>query len=366
MQDHEIRDDIHRHRWGEEPAPRRPAFGLQVVAPCGDHVTVEEWEVGTGPFYRLVQFRGQDKPHSPPVLVVGAFSGQTSLLLHDLLAALAPDRDLYLLEWNDARDVPLAEGDFGMEDNITAVLKCIDHLGGELHLVGVCQSAMPCLAAAALRASLSKPEPISVTLFGGLIDPRINPTRIGRFAAERPLSWFRDYATASVPPFFRGGKRKVHPSYLQTAGLQAYMARHFSSGGELLFKVMNDDGSDALHYPFLTLYLSVMDLPATLYLDEIRLTFQEFALPQGRLSWKDVPVEPAAITRSALLTIEGGRDDVSGVGQTSAAHGLCSAIPAARRKHYLQPDTGHFGLFHGGVWRREILPQMNGFMRALE
>lgn len=339
---------------------REPLFGLESA---GGTLAVTEQVGHAAPFYRLIHFRRPGSSPGPPVMVVGTLSGHTSLLFHDLLAGLVEDHDLHLIEWIDAREVPLAEGDFGMEDNIAAILDCLDFLEGEAHLIGICQSATPVLAAAALRAAEGRRPPLSVTLFGGVIDPRISPTRIGLFSAGYPLSWFRQNMIATVPSQFPGHGREVHPAHLQKSGLQAYLMRQLATGGELLFKIMSDDGIDAARHPFLELYFSVMDLPATLYLDTIRLIFQEFSLPRGQLTWRGVTVDPAALTRTALMTIEGERDEISGLGQTRVAHDLCPNIPAGRRRHSQHPGVGHFGLFHGAAWRREILPKLTAFLR---
>jgi len=342
---------------------RRPVFGFEIATNKGGLVAVAETEVVRKPFYALVHFQRPGATRRPPVLIVGVLSGHTPLLLHDLLAGLAADHDLYLIEWIDARLVPLSEGDFGMEDNIAAILECLDHLGREAHVIGICQAAMPALAAAALCESTGRPAPLSVTLSGGIIDARINPTRIARFAASHPLSWFEDNLLDTVSPGSPGSGRRVHPACFQKIGLQAYMARHIATGAELLYKVMSDDGLAPLRHPFLKLFLSVMDLPATLYLDTIRLLFQDYALPSGHLVWRGRAVDPAALTRTALMTIEGEHDDISGAGQTRAAHELCRNIPDDRRRHWSQPGIGHFGLFHGLPWRWDILPRLNEFLR---
>jgi len=199
----------------------------------------------------------------------------------------------------------------------------------------------------------------------GMIDTRLRPTRIDRLTAKRAPAWFRHYALTTVPPPYRGEGRAVYPATMQHAALVAYLMRHIGTGGELLRKLMDDDGLDARAHPFLELYLSVMDLPAEFFLDSVRAVFHEHALPRGRLAWRGTPVDPGAIRDTGLMTIEGEFDDVSGQGQTRVAHALCRNIPRGRRLHHLQPGVGHFGTFHGATWRRAVLPRIAGFIREM-
>ncbi len=283
-----------------------------------------------------------------------------------MLAGLLPGYDLRLLDWEDARDVTPAAGGFGLEENIGAILDCICRLAGELHVVGLCQSAMPTLAATAiLAARRDASPPASLILLNGMIDTRLGPTRIDRLAARHAPAWLRHYAITTVPPPYRGAGREVYPATTQHAALVTYLMRHVATGGELLRKVADDDGLDAAAHPFLELYLSVMDLPAEFFLDSVRLVFQEFALPRGRLAWRGIAVDPAAIRATALMTIEAEYDDVSGPGQTRVAHMLCRNVPRSRRAHYLQQGAGHFGTFHGALWRRDVLPRLDGFIREM-
>ncbi|HUZ73538.1 MAG TPA: polyhydroxyalkanoate depolymerase [Stellaceae bacterium] len=345
---------------------RRPALGLDFAETGGRRVAVRERTELRSPFFRLIHFEKDAARQGPPVLVVAPLSGHFSALLRDMLAGLLPSYDLRLLDWEDARDVTPAAGGFGLEDNIGAVIDCIRRLAGELHVVALCQSAMPALAATALLAAQHEaPTPASLILLNGMIDTRLRPTRIDRIAARRSPAWFRQFALATVPPPYRGAGRAVYPATMQHAALVAYLMRHITTGGELLRKVVDDDGLDAAAHPFLELYLSVMDLPAEFFLDSIRLVFQEFALPRGRLAWRGSAVDPAAIRATALMTIEGEYDDVSGPGQTRVAHTLCRNVPRGRRAHYLQLGASHFGTFHGALWQREVLPRLDGFIREM-
>jgi poly(3-hydroxybutyrate) depolymerase len=240
------------------------------------------------------------------------------------------------------------------------------HQGGEEHVIGLCQSAMPVLAATALLAATpDAPVPASLVLMNGMIDTRLSPTRIDRLTARRSPEWFRRYAITTVPNSYAGAGRLVYSATMQHTALVTYLMRHLSIGGELLRKLMEDDGLDAPSHRFFELYLSVMDLPAEFFLDSVRLVFQECALARGRLAWRGTPVDPTAIRATALMTIEGEYDDVSGTGQTRVAHTLCRNIPRGRRAHHLQPGAGHFGTFHGALWRREVMPRIAGFIREM-
>jgi poly(3-hydroxybutyrate) depolymerase len=330
-------------------------------------VAVAQRRLVDRPFCRLIHLDRDIHRDDPRLLVVAPLSGHFSALLRDLLAALVPDHDVFVTDWVDAREVPVGCCDFGVADNISYVLDFVRYLGGSLHLLGLCQSAMPSLAATALLAQdHDLAQPRSITLINGMLDTRIEPTRIDRLARFHSLDWFRRSAISPVPIGYPGQRRLVYPAAMQHAGLMAYLARHLASGGELLAKVVHDDGEGAEDQPFFELYLSVMDLPATFFLDMIRLVFHEFALPQSRLLCRGERVDLAAITRTALLTVEGEHDDVSGRGQTYVAHGLCRNISRGRRMHYLQRGVGHFGTFYGRVWRTEIMPRLRAFIRAMD
>lgn len=344
---------------------RRPAIGLEFTTIGTDLVAVRERIVMERPFCRLLHFERDSRQPDPRVLVVAPLSGHFGVLLRDMLAALLPEHEVFLMEWIDAREIPVAAGSLGLEDNITHVIDGIRRLGGELHLIGLCQSAAPALAATALLADgLDAPRPRTLTLISGLIDPRINPTRLGRLLAGRPLDWFERFAIRRVLEPYPGRGRPVYPAAIQRAALLAYLLRHIGTGGELLGKLLDDDGADPVRHPFMKAFLAVMDLPAPFLLDTVRLVFQEFALPRGRLTWRGIRVDPSAVTRTALMTVEGGRDDVSAPGQTRIAHDLCANIPARLRRHHLQPGIGHFGTFHGKAWRIAILPRIRAFIRT--
>ena len=345
---------------------RRPELGLDAVEIAGRRVAVAERVEVRSPFFRLLHLAKDVPEAGPPVLVVAPLSGHFAALLRDMLAALLPEHDLHLIDWTDARDVPAAAGPFGLEDDIACIMECIGRHAGELHVVALCQAAMPALAATALLSALpGAPVPTSLVLMNGMIDTRLKPTRIDRLTARRSPEWFRRYALSVVPQPYAGAGRSVYPATMQHAALVTYLMRHVGTGGELLRKLLEDDGLDAAAHPFLELFLSVMDLPADYFLDSVRAVFQDYALPRGRLVWRGAAVDPAAIRETALMTVEGEYDDVSGPGQTRVAHMLCRNIPRGRRMHYLQPGVGHFGTFHGALWRREVMPRIAGFIREM-
>jgi poly(3-hydroxybutyrate) depolymerase len=299
-------------------------------------------------------------------LVVAPLSGHFSALLEDCLAALVPEHDVYFTDWTDARDVPVESGNFAVEENIGYLLDFMHHLGDRVHLLGLCQSAMPLLAAAALLAAHGDlAQPSTMTLINGMIDPRISPTRIARLARLRTVAWFESNVIRTVEAGYPGENRLVYPADVQHAGLMAYLARHLANGGELRGKVLDDDGQSAAEQPFLEAYLSVMDLPAAFFLDTIKMIFHDFALPQGRLFWRGEHIALSAIRKPALMTVEGELDDVSGPGQTQVAHDLCTGIPGDRRTHHVQPGVGHFGAFHGRSWRAEVMPRIGEFIRTM-
>jgi poly(3-hydroxybutyrate) depolymerase len=346
--------------WDPARRDRRPELALGRAVAVAERVIVEK------PFCRLIHLERDARRCDPRLLVVAPLSGHFAALLEDLLAALAPDHDLYLADWTDAREVPVEQGEFGVAENIGYVLDFVGRLGAPLHLLGLCQSAMPVLAATALLAAGRGPaQPRSMTLINGMLDARISPTRIDRFARLCSLSWYERHAIAAVPAGYPGEGRRVHPATLQQAALMTYLARHLATAGELLGKALGEDEGEAAGQRFLELYLSAMDLPAAFFLDTIRLVFHEFALPRGVLYWRGERVEPEAIAATALMTVEGERDDVSAPGQTRIAHELCRNIPHHRRVHHLAPGVGHFGTFHGRVWRGAVLPRIRSFIRAM-
>ena len=346
---------------------RKPGFGLDMTTCDGWDIEVVEEVVLEHPFCELVHFKRNVSRDDPRVLLVAPLSGHFATLLRDTVRALLPEHDVYVTDWTDAREVPLRLGTFDLDDYIDYVIHFLQFLGPGTHVMAVCQPSVPVLAAASLMAAAGDPaQPRSMTLMGGPIDTRRAPTKVNQLAVTRPLSWFEQSVVDTVPGTYPGFMRRVYPGFIQLTGFMSMnLDRHVGAHMQLFEHLVRGDGeSAAAHRRFYDEYLSVMDLPAEYYLQTVRSVFQEHALPQGRLKWRGERVEPAAIRDTGLMTVEGELDDISGVGQTEAAHDLCSAIPADRRRHLLQKGVGHYGIFNGRRWRNEILPEVRDFIRA--
>jgi poly(3-hydroxybutyrate) depolymerase len=353
---------------------RKPCFGLSGLLIDGAAVAVREEVAVDRPFCRLVHFARDLPPaavkggrHDPVVLVVAPMSGHYATLLRGTVAALLPEHEVYVTDWVDARAVPLARGPFGLDDYIDYIIGFLRHLGRDTHVLAVCQPSPPVLAAIALMAAANDPaQPRSMTLMGGPVDTRASPTVVNRLATSRPLDWFEHKVIDLVPQWYAGANRRVYPGFMQLTGFMSMnLDRHVGEHVKLFQHLVEGDGEGAAaHRRFYDEYLSVMDLTAEFYLDTIRTVFQEHALPEGRMTHRGVKVEPRAIAKTALMTVEGEKDDISGVGQTEAAHALCPGIPAAMHHHHLQKGVGHFGIFNGRRWRDEIYPDLRGFIRS--
>jgi poly(3-hydroxybutyrate) depolymerase len=351
---------------GVSPRPSRLRFAIRSTVIDGATVPVRESRTLAKPFCNLLHFAPAADRAGPRLLIVAPLAGQHAVLLRDMVVALLPDHDVYLTDWIDARRVPPALGAFGFDDNVAYVVEFVRRLGPDVHLIGLCQSAVPALAAAALfGAGEPSAAPRSLTLIAGPIDPRQRPTRVERLLAARPIAWFERNVIGTVPAPYAGAGRRVYPGAIQLRGLMAYLARHLACRLELYDKLLHDDGAEPRQHPFYELFANVMDLPAEFFLETVWRVFQDFALPRGRLDWRGQPIAPAAISRTALMTVEGERDDIAGLGQTGAAHDLCVSIPSHRRRHHLEPEVGHFGTFYGRRWRRRIMPEIRDFIRRV-
>jgi len=344
----------------------KPEFGLQRALVGGVEVAVSERVALRKPFCRLLHFERAAARRDPVVLLVAPLSGHFATLLRDTVRALLPDHEVYITDWVDAKMVPIADGAFHLDDYVDYVRDFLRHLGPEVHVVSVCQPTVPVLAAVSLMAADAEPvAPRTMTMMGGPIDARRSPTAVTSLALNRPLSWFDRRLIERVPAKYPGFMRRVYPGFLQHAGFVAMnQDRHADAHWDYYLHLVAGDGESAgAHRRFYDEYNAVLDMPAEYYLDTIRTVFQEFALANGTMRVRGQPVRPQAITRSALLTIEGALDDISGNGQTEAAHALCSGIPARRREHYLVPDVGHYGIFSGRRWRETIAPRIREFIR---
>jgi poly(3-hydroxybutyrate) depolymerase len=346
----------------------KPGFGLPAVEIAGERAAVRAAVVAEKPFCRLLHFaRATRRPRNDPqVLVVAPMSGHHASLLRGTVETLLPAHEVYITDWADARLVPLSAGNFDLADYIDYVIAFLRILGPQTHVLAVCQPSPPVLAAAALLAAAGDPAaPKSLTLMGGPVDTRLSPTAVNRVGASQSLDWFERKVIDLVPPHYPGAMRRVYPGFLQLGGFMSMNPdRHVQSHIDFFHHLVVGDGeSAAAHRRFYDEYLSVMDLSADFYLDTIRHVFQEHSLARGVFRHRGEKVEPAAIRRTALMTIEGELDDISGLGQTKAAHDLCRSIPAARRRHLEQAGVGHYGIFNGRKWRQSIYPAWAEFVR---
>ena len=353
----------------------KPEFGIRSVNAHGHDLPIVEYTALDKPFCRLIRFKRfsdqaevvADLKDDPPVLVVAPLSGHHSTLLRDTVRTLLKDHKVYITDWVDARMVPAREGAFHLHDYIAYIQEFIRHIGAEnLHVISVCQPTVPVLAAISLMASAGETTPLSMTMMGGPIDTRQSPTQVNDVATTKPLSWFKQTVIHDVPPNYPGAGRRVYPGFLQHAGFIAMNpGRHMTSHWDFYEDLLRGDLEDAdSHRKFYDEYNAVLDMPAEYYLDTIEVVFQQHLLPRGRWDVQGQRVKPADIRRTALLTIEGEMDDISGIGQTRAAHDLCSGIDAKRKQHLEVPGAGHYGIFSGRRWREVVYPEVRDFIRA--
>ena len=354
-----------------EHATRRygkPRFDLDETMIDGVPVPIEERIVLRKTFGQLKHFERQTEPrHDPTLLIVAPMSGHYATLLRGTVEAMLPDHEVCIADWRDARNVPLFEGNFDLDDYIDYLIDFLHFLGPNTHVMAVCQPSVPVLAATALMATNNDPcAPASTTLMGGPIDTRESPTEVNLFAKSHGIDWFDKHVITRVPLPNAGFMRQVYPGFLQLAGfLSMNLDRHIDAHWQMfLHLVSGDDESADAKRDFYEEYRSVMDLTAEFYLQTIETVFHRHALPKGEMVSRGRKVEPKAITRTALMTVEGERDDISGVGQTRAAHKLCSALPTEMRDHWEVPGVGHYGIFNGRRWRNEIAPRIKSFIRA--
>jgi poly(3-hydroxybutyrate) depolymerase len=353
----------------------KPEFGIQDVEIDGARVSVLEQTVLSKPFCRLQHFeRRSEAPErasalqrDPSVLVVAPLSGHHATLLRDTVRTLLAHHDVYITDWVDARLVPLELGVFTLDDYVGYVREFIEHIGSErLHVISVCQPCVPVLAAAALQAAAGERGPCSLTMMGGPIDARCNPTQVNDLPKTHPLAWFERNLVHEVPAAYPGRGRQVYPGFLQHAGFIAMNpGRHMSSHWDFYRHLVQGDLEDATaHRRFYDEYNAVLDLPGEYYLDCIRVVFQEYLLPRGAWRVAGVLVAPQALTDTALFTIEGELDDISGQGQTRAAHDLCTGIDPSRKEHLLVQGAGHYGIFSGRRWRERVYPRVRDFIAS--
>ncbi|MBC7311426.1 MAG: polyhydroxyalkanoate depolymerase [Rhizobium sp.] len=345
----------------------KPEFGLPTTTVNGQTVTVSEEIVWQKPFCNLIHF-SRDLPAGaepgPRILIVAPMSGHYATLLRGTVEALMQGADVYITDWIDARMVPVTDGGFDLDDYIDYVIEMIHHLGADTHVVAVCQPSVPVLAAVAVMEANGDPlYPSSMTLMGGPIDTRSNPTAVNELAQNKPLDWFKDNVIMNVPWPQPGFMRAVYPGFLQLSGFMSMnLDRHMIAHKDFYMHLVKNDGDSAeKHRDFYDEYLAVMDLTAEFYLQTVDTVFIKHSLPKGEMLHRGKLVDTKAIRNVALLTVEGENDDISGVGQTRAAQTICPNIPDDKRMHYLQPDVGHYGVFNGSRFRKEIAPRIIAF-----
>src|SRR4249920_1456011 len=347
----------------------QPTWNITSTTVGGERVPVHITSVWERPFCRLLNFkRAFERPPrrpQPRLLIVAPMSGHYATLLRGTVETFLPNHDVYITEWVDARMVPLAEGRFDLDDYIDYVISILHQLGGDVHVIAVCQPSVPVLAAVALMEANGDPNvPHSMVLMGGPIDTRINPNEVNKLAEHRGLTWFRNHVITKVPFPHPGVMRDVYPGFLQLHGFMSMnLDRHIEAHHNLFLHLVKGDGDSAQkHREFYDEYLAVMDLAAEFYLQTVDTVFIRHALPKGEMMHRSRRVDPAAIRRVALMTVEGENDDISSVGQTEAAHALCVNIPDEDKVHYLQPSVGHYGVFNGSRFRAEIAPRIADFV----
>jgi poly(3-hydroxybutyrate) depolymerase len=347
----------------------RPEWRVDSTIVGGERVAVHINTVWERPFCRLLHFeraftRVPRRPQ-PKLLIVAPMSGHYATLLRGTVEAFLPNHDVYITDWRNARSVPVAEGRFDLDDYIDYIISILHMLGGDAHVIAVCQPSVPVLAAVALMETDKDPYvPNSMVLMGGPIDTRINANDVNKLAETRGLDWFRSHVISKVPFPHPGFMRDVYPGFLQLHGFVSMnLDRHLEAHRNLFINLVKGDGDGAnKHREFYDEYLAVMDLTAEFYLQTVDAVFIRHALPKGEMTHRNRRIDPAAIKRVALLTVEGEHDDISSVGQTEAAHALCVNIPAERKAHYLQPGVGHYGVFNGSRFRSEIAPRISDFV----
>jgi poly(3-hydroxybutyrate) depolymerase len=351
----------------------KPEWTIASTLVGAERIAVRMSTVWERPFCRLLHFeRVFEHPLSRPqprVLIVAPMSGHYATLLRGTVEGFLPNHDVYLTEWIDARMVPVSEGSFDLDDYIDYLISMLHLLRGDCHVIAVCQPSVPVLAAIARMEADGDPHvPHAMVLMGGPIDTRVNPTVVNTLAERRGIDWFRRNVITKVPFPNPGFMRDVYPGFLQLHGFMSMnLERHLEAHRDLFLHLVEGDGDSAQrHREFYDEYLAVMDLCAGFYLQTVETVFIRHALPQGKMTHRGISVDPAKIRRVALMTVEGEHDDISGIGQTEAAHALCVNIPTARKAHWLQPNVGHYGVFNGSRFRAEIAPRIADFVLSVD
>ena len=347
----------------------RPQFGIDKVLVGNREVAVRERAALTTPFGTLLHFQKDIETVQPRVLLVAPLSGHFATLLRGTVRTMLPEHDVYITDWHNARDVALTHGEFGFDDYVEHLIRFLETMGPGAHVVSVCQPCVAVLVATAVMAQMNHAsQPRSMTLLAGPIDARVNPTKVNNLAISRPIEWFERNLIAAVPIRYPGGFRRVYPGFVQLAAFMSMnIERHLRAHRELYDNIAKGEHEKAeVTRAFYDEYFAVLDLTAEFYLDTVRLVFQEHALPSGKLTWRDEPVEPRAIRRTMLLKVEGERDDICAVGQTAAAHELCTGLRPYLKRHHMQAGVGHYGVFSGNRWTNQIYPLVRNVILASE
>jgi polyhydroxyalkanoate depolymerase len=344
---------------------RRPDFGIRSIELVGGSVGVSEEVAFRTPFGSVLHFRKDGNFVLPRVLLVAPMAGHFATLLRQTVRTLLPEHDVYVTDWHNARDVAASCGRFGLDEYVEHLVAFLEHLGPGAHIIAVCQPCVAVLAATALMAEDDNPVlPRSVTLMAGPIDTRISPTKVNELATSYPIEWFERNLISAVPIRHGGAGRRVYPGFMQLlAFISMNMTRHARAHLDLFSSAARGDEKKAQAVrDFYDEYFAVLDLPAEFYLETVNRVFQEHRLPKGTLTWRHRKIDPRAIRQTALLTVEGERDDICAPGQTVAAHELCTSVNPLKKHHHLQPGAGHYGVFAGGKWQTQIYPEIRNLI----
>ena len=344
----------------------RPAYGIERVKIGERSVRVTEEVADATPFGALLHFRKDMKAVQPRVLIVAPLSGHFSTLLRGTIRTLLVEHDVYVTDWQNARDIPLSAGRFGFDDYIEHLIRFFETIGPGAHVVAVCQPCVQVLAAVAVMAEAGHPaQPKSMALMAGPVDPRVNPTKVNELAVSKSLDWFENNLIVTVPLRYPGWRRKVYPGFVQLAAFASMnLGRHVKAHVDLYHHLRKGEFEPAAAIKaFYDEYFSVLDLPAEFYLETVQKVFQDAELATGRLTYRGRRVDPGAIRSTKLLTVEGERDDICAVGQTAAAHDLCTGLKPRMKQQYVQAGAGHYGVFSGRRWETQVYPVLRNLTR---
>ncbi len=345
----------------------RPAFDITSVRVGNADVPVSEEIVHQAAFGSLLRFRKHTDVKQPRVLLIAPLSGHYATLLRGTIKTLLTEHDVYVTDWHNARDIPVSEGRFGFDEYVDYIIRFLEVIGPGAHLIAVCQPCVQALVAASVMAEQNHPaQPRSMTLMAGPIDTRISPTKVNELACSKPMDWFERNLISHVPARFAGEGRQVYPGFLQLSAFMGMnMSRHIQAHVEMFEHLARGDQAKAdVKKAFYDEYFAVLDLTAEFYLETVRKVFQDHELPLGKLQWHGQTINPAAIRKTSLLTVEGERDDICAIGQTLAAHDLCKSIKPFRKRHHLQLGVGHYGVFSGQKWETQIYPLLRNTILA--